>query len=136
MYTLDKPAARRTLLKTAAVYAAAATLCVLFNNIYALFSHGVRAAAMTWMWLYPMAGAALYVLCALLLPQLLTAPKYRLCTRLWTAGLATLTVGALLRGILDIAGATSPYLLAYTVVGWACVGLAGLCTLFNLRKLC
>ncbi len=41
----------------------------------------------------------------------------RIAFNLYNAGIATLTVGSLLRGILDIAGADSAYPIYYFIVG-------------------
>jgi len=48
----------------------------------------------------------------------------RVAFNLYNAGIVTLTVGSLLRGVLDIAGADAPYPTYYFVVG-ALLVLAG-----------
>lgn len=93
--------------------------CALASVVYAQFSHGVRSASMERMFLYPLLGGALAY--AVLLPLWdaiarggLARPGM-LCLH---SGIATLTAGAFLRGILQIAGSSSPYPPAFMAVGW------------------
>lgn len=102
--------------------------CVAFDFIYALFGHGVRSAAMDLMFLYPLVGGVLP--CAVL--GFLGAgakdrPGFGSFWSAYCAGLATLTVGACLAGVFEIAGTNSNYLLFYTICGWAltAIGAAG-----------
>jgi hypothetical protein len=100
-------------------FLAFAGLAFLVNKIYGLFGHGVRSASMTWMFLYPLLGGSLiYLLIDLLVPAIKTRPAYRLFCNLHNAGLAALTVGSFLKGILDIAGAESPYSHWFFYAGW------------------
>lgn len=111
--------------KTAAVYAALAAAAIAVNNIYALFAHGVSSAAMTWMFLYPLLGGSLaYLLLLLLFPEAGQAPGYRLFSNAYNSGIAALTAGSLLKGILDIAGTGSPYTAAFYGLG-GCLVMAG-----------
>jgi hypothetical protein len=103
--------------------------CVAFDFIYALFGHGVRSASMDLMFLYPLAGG--------LLPCLILGvlgagsqgkPDFGRFWSVYCAGLATLTIGACLAGVFEIAGTNSNYLIFYTICGWALtsIGAAGI----------
>ncbi|MDR1733351.1 MAG: hypothetical protein LBR73_00485 [Oscillospiraceae bacterium] len=103
---------RKHLRKYAVNYSALSLLCVLLTNVYALFGHGIRSQAMDLMFLYPLIGGSLvvtYCLCKELLP--------RTGFNLFNAGLTTLTVGAFLSGILEIAGTASPYIPGFYIIG-------------------
>jgi hypothetical protein len=90
------------------------------NFIYSRFAHGVSSDAMSFMFLYPLlGGCAAYALLGLFFPGARRLKPYRVFTNLYSAGVATLTAGAFLHGILEIAGATSPYARAFTASGWA-----------------
>ena len=113
---------KRRLRRTFFVYVACAVLVGAFAQGYLLFGHGVRSAAMTWAFLYPLLGGALPF-------GLLWAThcgfaghgRWRLGSNLYHAGLAALVTGSLLRGVFEIAGTGSPYLPLYTAVGVLCI---------------
>jgi hypothetical protein len=74
---------------------------------------------MTWMFLYPLIGGALvYLLIEILAPRIRNAAGFRLSSNLYNSGIALLTVGGFLNGILEIAGADSPYAFLFGVEGW------------------
>lgn len=115
-------------MKTALAYAAASAYCVLFDRLYALFGHGVYSGWMSLMFLYPLAGSALvFALLWAFMPAADATPHYRMFYNLYNSGIATLTLGGLLRGIFEIAGTSSPYTLLYGLTGGvlATVGAAG-----------
>lgn len=83
--------------------------------IYNHFGHGVYSAYMTYMFLFPLIlGGGIYGL-ILILPM--TKEISRLTFNLYNSGIATLTVGSLLKGIFEIAGTSSPYVVVYWLVG-------------------
>lgn len=103
-------------------FLALAVAAVLVNRLYAQFSHGVRSPAMTWMFLYPLLGGALiYLLIDLMIPKIRDLAGYRLFSNVYHSGLAALTAGSFLKGILEIAGTDSPYLLWFYAAGWLLV---------------
>lgn len=108
---------RKALAKGAAFYGGAAAFCVLFAQVYALFGHGVRSASMTWMFLYPLAGALLALCFLLLSPDTHGRRLWPSSRNLMGCGLSVLTMGALLKGVFDIAGTASAYIPAYRVAG-------------------
>jgi hypothetical protein len=114
--------------KTILTYLALTVTAVLVDNIYALFGHGVRSAAMTWMFLYPLLGGALfYFFIGIIIPGISHAAGYRLFYNVYNSGIAILTVGSFLKGILDIAGTSSPYILLFYMT--ACLFIAAGLTL-------
>ena len=110
--------------RTVIVYLCFSIFAFVVNKVYALFGHGVSSAAMTWMFLYPLLGGGLlYLLLGLLLPRLNRLVGYRLFYNSYNAGIALLTVGSLLQGIMEIAGTSSPYLKGYDLLGYAMTGI-------------
>ncbi len=123
-----------SLRKTVFVYLILTVVTVAVDKIYTLFGHGVHSSAMSLMFLYPLLGGALfYFLLGLLMPQVTTYKIYRLFYNLYNSGIAILTVGSLLKGILEIAGTASPYTFLFTVAGW--VGVASGLALLLLKSL-
>ena len=53
-------------------------------------------------------------------------------TNIYNSGIAILTVGSLLYGILEIAGISSVYIKYYSIVGWIAIGL-GITALFIIK---
>jgi zinc transporter ZupT len=105
--------------KTILVYIVLSLTAIAVDNIYAIFGHGVSSPAMTWMFLYPLIGGALiYFLIERLIPGVSRSPDYRLFYNVYNSGIATLTMGSFLKGILDIAGTSSPYTVLFNVTGW------------------
>jgi hypothetical protein len=84
------------------------------NKIYGIFGHGVNSGFMTWMFLYPLVGGAFfYFLITIIMQNLKHSPGYRLFFNLYNSGLTLLTVGSFLKGIFEIAGTDSPYIICY-----------------------
>jgi hypothetical protein len=87
---------------------------------------------MTWMFLYPLIGGGiLYLLLAILLPELNRFAGYRLFYNIYNSGIALLTTGSLLKGIMEIAGTGSVYLKFYYTLGYIMIG-AGILLMFVL----
>lgn len=105
--------------KTVFVYLAVSAFTFIINKVYAIFGHGVSSDAMTWAFLYPLIGGALFfLLLGLLLPRINCFAGYRLLYNSYNSGIAVLTVGSLLKGVMEIAGTNSPYLKMYTMFGY------------------
>lgn len=106
--------------KTVIAYLALSAAAIAVDNIYALFGHGVRSASMSSMFLYPLLGGALmYVLLGIVVPGIASRKLFRLGYNLYNSGIATLTTGSFLRGILDIAGTASEYTGIFMLAGLA-----------------
>lgn len=107
--------------KTALIYLLAAVLCGVFGWIYEQFSHGVYSAHMVYAFAYPLVGGALPFLALGLsrLPNLPGQPEQVL----YHCGIATLTLGSVLRGVLEIYGTDNPLLAVYPIAGWLLAGI-------------
>lgn len=99
-------------LKSALVYLVSSLLCALFGAIYELFSHEVYSYFMIYAFAIPLAlGALPNLVCAI---TGLRAPG-KLAANAWNSGVATLTVGSIFWGALEIFGTTSKLALVYPV---------------------
>lgn len=113
--------------KTIVVYLCLSLTVFAVDKIYAVFGHGVHSGAMTWMFLYPLIGGALvYFLMLRLIPGFSKKEGYRLFYNLYNSGIALLTVAAFLKGILDIAGTSSPYIIFFNVIGCGALAVSPL----------
>lgn len=92
----------------------AALVCALFGAVYERFSHGVYSYWMLYAFAFPLALGVL----PLYLVEALRAPlPGSLRWGLYHAGIATLTVGSLISGALEIYGTSSPLTFVYWIVG-------------------
>lgn len=103
-------------------YLIAAGAVLAFGLLYECFGHGVLSAFMLGAFLVPLAGGAL--------PCFLLYRFGKLCMpgalpfRLWHFGLAALTVGCVIEGVLDIYGTTNQLIYVYWYVGGGLAALA------------
>ena len=104
-------------------------LAVAVNYIYGFFGHGVTSNAMTWMFLYPLIGGYLvYFILGKIPLQIKSVSHFRVFSNAYNAGIASLTTGSLLTGILEIAGTSSSYTIVFYVIG----GILSVIGLFTL----
>lgn len=105
---------RKQLSKTILVYLILSLIAVVVDKVYGIFGHGVDSKAMTWMFLYPLLGGALfYSAINLFFPNIIKFASYRVFYNIYNSGIATLTFGSFLKGILEIAGTNSLYLVFF-----------------------
>ncbi len=109
--------------KTVVAYLFVTILTIIFNKVYSLFGHGVSSDAMTYMFLYPLIGGSfVYLIMALFFSKLYLFKGYRGIYNLYNSGIAVLTVGSMLKGVMEIAGTASLYIKFYYIVGYALLG--------------
>ena len=100
--------------------------CIVFNYVYSLFGHGVTSPFMSYAYAFSLVlGVGGFILVGQL------HLENRMAFNLYNAGIATLTVGSLLRGIIDIAGADTIYPVYYFVVGAGLAVVGGLLYVFQ-----
>ena len=101
--------------KTAFAYLLISLFCALFGAVYEMYSHGVYSFYMIYAFAFPLAGGTL----PFSVFSLLRNPKYpgAVSKNLYHSGIAAVTVGSILRGILDIYGTTNQLAGLYFYVG-------------------
>jgi hypothetical protein len=120
----------KQLRRTVWAYLIVSAAAVAIDKVYGAYSHGVDSAAMTWMFLYPLAGGALYFfIIGKLFPRITHSVSCRVFLNLHNSGIASLTIASLLKGVFEIAGTNSPHLVYYNAAGWGFIA-AGLLTMF------
>ena len=114
MYTSDINISRRAA-KIAFVYLLCSLFCVLFGAIYEMFSHEVYSFYMIYAFAFPLAGGVLPFLVVSLF-----RPKWYpgvFALNLYHSGIASLTVGSVVQGVLEIYGTTNSLVQLYWYVG-------------------
>ncbi len=128
MYTSDIKPSRKVPLRIARNYFIVAVVCAVIGLVYEIFSHGV--------WSVFMVGAFAVPLALGVLPNLFIA-LFRMKTpgmaaeNLYACGVATLTLGSLLTGVLQIYGTTNDLIQYYWLVG---IGFALLGIIFYIAQ--
>jgi len=98
-------------------YLIVTAFCILFSAVYEKFSHGVYSLSMVCLCLYPfILGVLPFALFKVNRKYSRPEPAAR---NLWNSGVATLTAGSLIRGVVEIYGTTTPYASFYPAVGIA-----------------
>ena len=116
LFTSDTDPSKKAL-KRALIYVFVSLFCSFFGAVYEIFSHGVYSFFMVYSFLFPLVGGALpYLLLATWGKGFFPLPKE---ARLIRFGIAALTVGSIVRGILEIYGTTNCLSVLYWIVGWA-----------------
>ena len=123
---------RKKLVKTRDRWLMVTVGTVLFAAIYECFSHQVYSRAMILAFLYPLLGGLIpATLLMLAEDQLLPGDWPR---SLWAVGIASLTLGSLFRGVLEIYGTTSRLSAVYPMLGWTLLALGAVSWVLELRS--
>lgn len=131
MCTSDSELCRRNA-KTALVYLLLTIFCALFGAVYELLSCEVYSFFMLYAFLVPLLGGALpYVLLSLRKKARSSRPFSAFCLH---AGNATLTVGSIVGGVLEMYGTSNRLAALYWWVGAALWVLAGVGLTIRTRR--
>lgn len=95
------------------IYGAITLFCIVGAKVYEHFSYGEYSQYMRSMFWFPLIGG---MAMGMLLVKL-ERPVQRLSFLLWNSGIAVLTTGCLVRGIITISGRTSIYDPYYWIIG-------------------
>lgn len=121
MSTLVTKTNNKRFKKTAVVYTLITVFFFIFSRIYEHFSFGETSVYMHWLFGVPLIGGVVLLISQKLIPNL-----SRLSLNLWNSAVATIAVGVLFRGIVNLSGRSTTLDLPYWYVG---IGLAGLALL-------
>ena len=103
--------------KSILAYLGVTIFLIILNYIYSLFSHNVSSNYMTYMFIYPLIGG-LFVNLVLLISKKITEVKlFYIGKSVLNYGIATLVIGSFLKGVFEIAGTNSIYLIYYFYIG-------------------
>lgn len=110
-------------IRTAFAYLVISLGCVLFGAVYEIHSHEVYSFYMIYAFVFPLAGGAL----PFLLFCLFSFAHFpcKTARHFYHSGMAALTTGSLVQGVLDIYGTTN-VLVAYYWIGGGILTLCGI----------
>lgn len=103
------------LLKTAFIYLLITIFCSVFGAVYELFSHEVYSFYMIYAFAIPLLGGVL----PFMLAAMFNTSEFpgRLSLNLYNSGIAALTTGSIVNGVLEIYGTDNPLVYAYVFSG-------------------
>lgn len=123
---------KRQAKKISLIYLVITIFCIVFALIYEMFSHEVYSFYMLGAFLFPLVlGVIPFFVIDLkhtLLPSLFTRDLYH-------CGIATLTFGSIIEGILEIYGTTNQLIIAYWIAGFTLICLGILCYALQISHL-
>ena len=114
MYISDKSSKKSKAASPLGAYLAASVFCALFGAIYELFSHGVFSYWMIYAFFFPLLLGAIP---SFLLQRRGAAFPGRAAADCIDGGVAWLTVGSIVQGVLEIYGTTNPLVKAFWLIG-------------------
>ena len=115
MFTSLTKKSDKKLDKISKIYLGISAFCIVFAAIYEYFSHGVYSAFMIFAFLIPFLGGTV-VFYTIKRFATNSMPGESL-VRLYNCGIATLTVGSIFQGVLEIYGTTNSLVNVYLLVG-------------------
>ncbi len=116
MSTSDTKITHNKMLKTAFIYLLVSLFCAFFGAIYELFSHEVYSYFMIYAFAFPLVGGTLtFFILGFYFTKKLPKP---FSLSLYHCGISTLTVGSIIKGVLDIYGTTNHLANYYWIVGF------------------
>ncbi len=124
MYTSDKPIPEKRYAYVVKAYLLATVGCAVFGAVYELFSHQVWSRFMIYAFAFPLFLGAI----PFFLLRKRGKPFPGKAAELVHAGVAALTVGSILQGVLEIYGTSNPLTIAYWAVGGALTAAGWLLT--------
>lgn len=123
---------RSSALRTLAIYVGITAFTALFGAVYETFSHGVYTYYMLYAFAYPLAlGVIPYIAIVL---KGMENYSTQLSSVIYHSGVATLTVGSIIEGVLVIYGTTNDLTGVYPIIGDALLISAVVLKLVNNRK--
>lgn len=109
------------MMKISFSYLLVTSFCVIFSAVYEHYSHEVYSAYMIYSFAFPLFGGTLpFIIISIYRPEL--SPD-RASLNLYNAGIATLTIGSIMKGVLEIYGTTNDLINIYWIAGAGFTGV-------------
>ena len=127
LFTLD-------IKKSVLAYLKVTIFLVVLNYIYSLFSHNVSSDYMTYMFVYPLIGGLIVNLILVRNKKVNRVKLYYIGKIVLNYGIATLIVGSFIKGVFEIAGTDSTYIVYYFYLGTILISMGILFLLYSLYR--
>ena len=114
----------KSLAKNALTYLGLTLFMILFSFIYHIFSHGVSSKDMQLAFLWFLCSALLYGILLWIYPKFEKRAYYRLFVNLFNTASVAQVLGAVLKGVINIAGGSSAFIPFYFWMAKVSYGLS------------
>ena len=128
MYISDTD--KKSYLKIIRAYLVVSAVSAVFGAVYELFSHNVYSYYMIFAFLFPLLGGAVPFLLLRILKVKRISVKFP--EKLYHSGIAALTVGSIINGVLEIYGTTNSLSKIYWYAG-AFLSALGIISFFSIK---
>lgn len=120
--------------KSVLVYSEVTIFLIILNYIYSLFSHNISSSYMTYMFVYPLIGGVFVNLLIIINKKITEIKLFYIAKSILNYGIATLIVGSFIKGVFEIAGTDSIYLVYYFYIGIILIIIGFLLILYSLYQ--
>lgn len=121
LFILDIKTQQKHIAKRGYIYLLISLFCVLFGAVYEHFSHEVYSGYMIYAFVFPLVGGTLPLMSMVLFGY--SHLPGRITLNLYNSGIAALTVGSIMEGVMEIYGTTNGTLQIYWMVGFGFAGI-------------
>lgn len=120
--------------KSVLAYLGVSIFLIIVNYIYSLFSHNVSSNYMTYMFVYPLLGGLFINLVIFTNKKITKIKLFYISKSTMNYGIAALVMGSFLKGVFEIAGTNSIYLIYYFYLGIILISIGILSVLYSLYR--
>lgn len=120
--------------KSVSAYLKVTIFLIVLNYIYSLFSHNVSSDYMTYMFVYPLIGGMIVNLILVMNRHVNRVRLYYVGKSVLNYGIATLVIGSFIKGVFQIAGTDSNYIVYYFYLGIILTSMGILFLLYSLYR--
>ena len=120
--------------KSVLVYLGVTIFLIILNYIYSLFSNNISSRYMTYMFIYPLIGGFFINLFIIISKKVTEIKLFYVAKSIFNYGISTLVVGSFIKGIFEIAGTDSVYLVYYFYIGIILIIIGFLLILYSLYE--
>lgn len=106
---------RKHFSKVGFIYLIFSIICIIFGAVYEHYSHGIYSYYMIYAFIFPLCFGT-FPFITLSIYGYISFPK-RISLNLYNSGIATLTVGSIMEGVLEIYGTENSLLRIFWIVG-------------------
>lgn len=121
LFILDNKTQQNNIAKMGYIYLLISLFCVLFGAVYEHLSHEVYSEYMIYAFVFPLAGGT-FPLMSIVLFGCSHLPG-RITLNIYNSGIAALTIGSIMEGVMEIYGTTNGMLQIYWIVGFGFAGV-------------
>ena len=107
---------------------------ILLNYIYSIFSHNVSSNYMTYMFIYPLVTGILVIIFILINKNISKLKSFYIGKSILNYGIAIMVFRSFMKGVFEIAGTDSNYLIYYFYMGLILILVSSILLIYSLYE--